>query len=61
MIIMESEKRFFDRYDAFDEIIEIMKGTTVDLLIYTPKELESIAHRRFIKGILSEGKTIYEH
>jgi predicted nucleotidyltransferase len=61
MIVMETDKRFFDRYDAFDEISEIVKGTPVDLLIYTPQELENISHRPFIRKILSEGKTIYEH
>jgi len=61
MIVMETDKRFFDRYDAFDEISEIMRGTSVDLLIYTPQELENIAHRPFIRKILSEGRIIYEH
>ena len=61
MIIMETDKRFFDRYDAFDEIAEIMRGSSVDLLIYTPQELENISHRPFIRKILLEGKTIYEH
>jgi predicted nucleotidyltransferase len=61
MIVMETDKRFFDRYDAFDEIFEIMKGKSVDLLIYTPQELENISHRTFIRKILSEGKIIYEH
>lgn len=61
MIVMETDKRFFDRYDAFDEISEIMRGRSVDLLIYTPQELENISHRPFIRRILSEGKTIYEH
>jgi predicted nucleotidyltransferase len=61
MIVMETDKRFFDRYDAFDEISEMMRGASVDLLIYTPQELENISHRPFIRKILSEGKTIYEH
>ncbi|MDD5167743.1 MAG: nucleotidyltransferase domain-containing protein [Syntrophales bacterium] len=61
MIVVETDKRFFDRYDAFDEISEIMKGTSVDLLIYTPQELENISHRPFIRKILAEGRIIYEH
>ena len=61
MIVMETDKRFFDRYGAFDEISEILRGRSVDLLIYTPKELENISHRPFIRRILAEGKTIYEH
>lgn len=61
MIVMETDKRFFDRYDAFDEVYEILKGVSVDLLIYTPDELESISHRAFVRSILAEGITIYEH
>ncbi len=61
MIVMNTDKRFFDRYDAFADISSIMKGSSVDLLIYTPQELESISHRPFIRKILSEGKLIYEH
>ncbi|MBA4419484.1 MAG: hypothetical protein C0392_16510 [Syntrophus sp. (in: bacteria)] len=61
MIVMETDKRFFDRYDAFDEIFELMRGTSIDLLIYTPQELENISHRPFIRKIIAEGKTIYEH
>ena len=61
MIIMETEKRFFNRFDPFDDIFTTIKDRAVDLLIYTPQELENISHRHFIKQILSEGKTIYEH
>ena len=61
MIVIETDKRFFDRYDAFDDIFEIMRGISVDLLIYTPQELENIEHRPFIRKILSEGRIIYEH
>lgn len=61
MIIKETPKRFFDRYKEFDEIYELIKNRAVDILIYTPEELESISHRPFIKRILKEGKSIYEH
>ena len=60
MIVMETKKRFFDRYDAFEEVYRLKKGRAIDMLIYTPEELESISHRRFIKDILTEGKIIYE-
>jgi predicted nucleotidyltransferase len=60
MIVTDTEKRFFDRYDDFDDIYETIKGKSLDLLIYTPQELENISHRRFIRNILSEGKVIYE-
>ena len=58
MIIKETEKRFFDRYDEFDEIFELIKDKAIDILIYTPEELENISHRPFIKMIINEGKTI---
>lgn len=61
MIVKETEKRFFDRYDEFDEIFDLFPGRAIDLLIYTPQELEHIAHRSFIKRILREGKVLYEH
>ena len=61
LILVKSDKRFFDRYDDFDDVYEILKGSAVDMLIYTPEELEKISNRGFIKKILSEGKIIYEH
>jgi predicted nucleotidyltransferase len=61
MIIKNTRKRFFDRYDEFDEIFELIKGRAIDILIYTPEELENISHRPFIKMIIKEGKPIYEH
>ena len=60
VIILKTNKRFFDRYDDFDEIPNIFKEGRVDLLIYTPEEFKDISHRKFIKTILAEGKTIYE-
>jgi len=61
MVIMDTDKRFFKRYDELAEIYELLPDKAVDLLIYTPDEMKRIAHRRFIKRILAEGQTIYEH
>jgi uncharacterized protein len=36
VIVKETEKRFFDRYDEFDEIFALVPGRAIDLLIYTP-------------------------
>lgn len=60
MIVYETTKRFFNRFEEFDEIHDIVNGMAVDLLIYTPEELKAISHRPFIKRILKEGSTIYE-
>jgi uncharacterized protein len=61
LLVVETEERFFDRYRRFEKIYVKLKGWSVDMLIYTPLELERIAHRSFIRRILAEGKTIYEH
>ncbi|UCD79053.1 MAG: nucleotidyltransferase domain-containing protein [Desulfobacterales bacterium] len=61
LIIVESNKRFFERYESFNEIFELIRGPAIDMLIYTPEEFKNISHRVFIKRILSEGSTIYEH
>jgi predicted nucleotidyltransferase len=61
MIIVESNQRFFERYESFNEIFELIKGPTIDMLIYTPDEFNNISHRFFIQRILKEGRTIYEH
>jgi predicted nucleotidyltransferase len=58
LIVVETEERFFKRYDRFDEIYAKLKGRSVDLLIYTPEELGKIKHRPFIKKILAEGQII---
>lgn len=60
MIVLDTDKRFFDRYEKFVKIYDYIKDRAVDLLIYTPEELDRIAHRSFIKKILTEGKVIYE-
>ncbi len=61
VIVLKTDRRFFDRYADFEEIHNLVKGYNVDMLIYSPDELERISHRKFIKTILSEGKVIYEH
>ncbi len=60
LIVMDSDKRFFYRYEDFYEVYDMLKGNAVDMLIYTPEELDKISSRSFIKKILSEGKVIYE-
>jgi predicted nucleotidyltransferase len=60
MIVSDSQKRFFDRYDEFEEIQSILSDSSVDMLIYTPDELSRISHRRFIKNIIEKGVVLYE-
>lgn len=61
LLVVDTKERFFDRYRRFEGIYDELKGRSVDMLIYTPEELNQIAHRPFIKRILAEGQTIYEH
>ena len=60
MIIARTDKRFFERYEQFEKIHDIIHDRAVDILIYTDDELSRISHRPFIKQILAEGETIYE-
>jgi predicted nucleotidyltransferase len=61
MIIVQTQKRFFERYEAFNEIFELIPDPAIDMLIYTPEEFNNISHRAFIQKIVKEGSTIYEH
>lgn len=61
MLVQETDKRFLDRYDGIlSDITDVVRGRDVDLLIYTPEELESMSNRVFIKRILKDGTVIYE-
>lgn len=55
VIVMKTVKRFFDRIAEFEELYDLFPGKAIDLLVYSPEELEAISHRTFIRRILSEG------
>ena len=59
IIVQQTEKRFFDRYDDITEIYDYLKGVQTDILIYTPEELKRMSARPFIRSALKEGVTIY--
>lgn len=59
VVIMDTDKRFLDRYDLCDQLYEYF-DTGLDILPYTEKEFSSISHRPFIKSILKEGIVVYE-
>lgn len=62
ILIQETQKRFLDRYDdLLLELGQAVKDRAVDILIYTPQELEQIRDRSFIRQALREGFTLYEH
>ncbi len=61
LALQETELSFFSRLDGILKEIQLsVSYWGVDLLIYTPIELEKIKHRRFIQDILKTGIVIYE-
>jgi predicted nucleotidyltransferase len=61
LVVQETDKRFIDRYAGLlDDVVGAAGGRAVDLLVYTPAELESLSGRPFVKRILRAGVTIYE-
>lgn len=59
VLIYETPKRFFDRYEDFSDLYPIFNDR-LDLLLYTPKEWISISNRKFIQSINKTGIVIYE-
>ena len=59
-IVKNTKKRFLDRFEEFTELYHLLNKYAVDLLIYSPEELERNNHRPFIKTILAEGVALYE-
>jgi uncharacterized protein len=59
-LIMDTDKRFLERSDGVSGIEDLVPGVPMELLIYARGELEAIAHRPFIRSLLTEGVVIYE-
>ena len=60
VIVMETKKRFLDRYEDVREIHDVVPDVHVEMLIYTEHELRKIAHRPFMRQILREGVVVHE-
>jgi predicted nucleotidyltransferase len=61
ILVQETDKRFLDRYAGILwDITANVPGCDVDLLIYTPSELEAISDRPFVATALREGVVLYE-
>jgi predicted nucleotidyltransferase len=59
LVVKRTPERFLNRAEEFYEAAE--PALAVDFLVYTPSELKRLAKsRRFIRGILSRGKVLYE-
>lgn len=62
LAIQDTQLSFFSRLDGILKEVQLnVPYWGVDLLIYTPLELENIKHRRFIHNILETGIVIYEY
>lgn len=60
MLIMETDKRFLDRYDGiYREIADAIEHRSVDLLIYTPGEFQKMQDEPFMRQAVKEGVVIY--
>jgi predicted nucleotidyltransferase len=60
IISKKMQARFFDRYNDYNELIEVLGAVGLDLLIYSDREISDMKDRPFIKTILNEGVVIYE-
>jgi len=61
ILIQETSKPYFERFEGIlGDLYKAIKGRDIEVFIYTPGELERIAHRKFIQRALREGKVIYE-
>lgn len=61
ILIQDTELRFLDRYEGvLASFSRALPESDIDILIYTPKELEEISHRHFIRQALKDGKVLYE-
>jgi len=61
ILIQKTKKRFWDRYDGLLlDLGQAVPQRAVDVLIYTPVELDRIKERAFIRQALKEGIILYE-
>jgi hypothetical protein len=61
ILVQRTTKRFLDRYEGLlYELNMALPEAAVEVLIYTPDELDRMRGRRFIDRALREGQVIYE-
>ena len=62
ILVQRTARRYFERFEGLlRDLYRAIPGRDIDCFIYTPEELASISHRRFIRRALDEGRAIYEH
>jgi predicted nucleotidyltransferase len=60
ILVMETSDRFFKRYDRITGIYRALPSVELEVLIYTPEELDRNSTLPFFRKVLEEGKVIYE-
>jgi len=60
IFIEETSEPFLKRLERYLYPLSDHFGGGVETLVYTPSELEGIAHRPFIQRVLREGVVLYE-
>ncbi len=61
LLVMRTTKRYFERFEGLlEDLYRAIPGREIECFVYTPEELASISHRRFIQRALDEGMVIYE-
>lgn len=58
LVVMESPLDFVARTAALYR--ELGSTVDMDLLVYTPEEVERLGRRGFLRRVLAEGKVLYE-
>jgi predicted nucleotidyltransferase len=58
LVVMRSSLGFVERTARL--YADLRPRVDMDLLVYTPEELDRCRHRPFIRRILQEGKVLYE-
>jgi predicted nucleotidyltransferase len=59
LVVWQTDERPLDRIGRVLTIL-IDSPLPVDVIAFTPQELESRRHSHFLRRILSEGRTLYE-
>jgi uncharacterized protein len=57
LIVQDSDKRFFDRFDPFNELFDRLPNRAIALFIFTPEELERIPPSLIFPDIVKRGDT----
>ncbi len=59
LIVQETGRHSMERLEEFREIYEALKGVAVQMMVFTPKELEGVDARNAAWRLLQSGRVIY--